>query len=107
VHARLRRGKAGPSTGIGTFVTEALRRVPDGVGVRVRFDSGIYSGQLFEQLEAAGVTYLRGVPLNPRVLKAVRTVPDFCFTACVDKEKARSPISATPSPMAAGSAVTS
>lgn len=85
VHARLRRGKAGPSSGIGTFVTEALRRVPPGVGVRARFDSGFYSGALFETLEAAGVTYLCGVPLNPRVLEAARSVPDFCFTTCVDK----------------------
>jgi hypothetical protein len=87
VHARLRRGKAGPSKGIGTFVTEALRRVPPGVGVRARFDSGFYSGALFEQLEATGVTYLCGVPHNPRVLEAASSVPDFCFTACVDKEE--------------------
>lgn len=40
VHARLRRGKAGASTGISTFVTETLRAVPDGVRVRARFDSG-------------------------------------------------------------------
>lgn len=46
VHSRLRRGKAGASTGISTFVSEALRAVPDGVGVRARFDSGFYSGPL-------------------------------------------------------------
>ena len=44
VHARLRRGKAGASTGISSFVAEALRAVPDGVAVRARFDSGFYSG---------------------------------------------------------------
>src|SRR5439155_13571865 len=36
VHARLRRGKAAPSTGMKTFLAETLRRVPDGVTVRAR-----------------------------------------------------------------------
>lgn len=87
VHARLRRGRSGPSTGIGTFVTEALRRVPSGVAVRTRFDSGFYSASLFDHLEAAGVSYLCGVPLTPRVLEAVRAIPDTCFEACVDKDE--------------------
>lgn len=64
VHARLRRGRAGASTGISTFVTEALRAVPAGVDVPTRFDSGFYSGPLFRQLETAGVTYLCGAPLS-------------------------------------------
>jgi hypothetical protein len=87
VHARLRRGRAGASTGIRTFVTEALRRVPEGVAVRTRFDSGFYSGALFEQLEKAGVTYLCGVPLAPRVLEAARSIPDECFAPCLDKDE--------------------
>lgn len=40
VHARLRRGRAGPNTGISTFLAETLRRVPAGVSVRARVDSG-------------------------------------------------------------------
>lgn len=40
VHARLRRGKAGASTGMRTFLAETLRRVPDAVRVRARLDSG-------------------------------------------------------------------
>lgn len=86
VHARLRRGRAGASTGIDTFVTETLRRVPAGMTVRARFDSGFYSGPLFEQLEAAGVTYLCGVPLNPKIVECCRTIPDECFEPCVDKD---------------------
>lgn len=87
VHARLRRGKAGPSTGIKTFVTEALRRVPAGISVRARFDSGFYSGALFELLERAEVTYLCGAPLLPRLLEAVRAIPDEGFSPCPDKEE--------------------
>jgi hypothetical protein len=87
VHARLRRGRAGPSTGIKTFVTETLRRVPTGVAVRARFDSGFYSGPLFEQLEGAGVTYLCGVPLIANITTAVRAIPDECWEPCLDKDE--------------------
>lgn len=76
VHARLRRGKAGASTGISTFVTEALRAVPGGVKVRARFDSGFYSGALFAQLEGAGVTYLCGVPLSAPIVEAASQIAD-------------------------------
>ncbi|MDQ4132471.1 MAG: IS1380 family transposase, partial [Actinomycetota bacterium] len=86
VHARLRRGKAGASTGISTFVTEALRAVPDDVGVRVRFDSGFYSGPLFAQLEKAGVTYLCGAPLSAPILEAVSQIADEYWVSCPDEK---------------------
>jgi hypothetical protein len=85
-HARLRRGKAGASTGISTFVSEALRAVPDGVGVRARFDSGFYSGALLTQLETAGVSYLCGVPLSAPILEAASQIADEYWTSCLDKE---------------------
>jgi hypothetical protein len=86
VYARLRRGKAGASTGISTFVTEALRAVPDGVDVRARFDSGFYSGALFSQLEAAGVRYLCGAPLSPAIVAAASQMADEYWASCLDKE---------------------
>ncbi len=86
VHARLRRGKAGASTGIQTFVTEALRAVPDGVEVRARFDSGFYSGPLFAQLEEAGVTYLCGAPLSAPIVEAASQIADEYWVSCLDKE---------------------
>lgn len=86
VHARLRRGKAGASTGMKSFLRETLRRVPDGVAVRARLDSGFYGGPLLAQMEAAEVTYLCGVPFNPRIIEAIRTIDDDFWTACVDKE---------------------
>jgi hypothetical protein len=67
-------------------VTETLRRVPAGMAVRARFDSGFYSGPLFDQLETAGVTYLCGAPLNPNVLECCRAIPDECFEPCLDKD---------------------
>ena len=84
VHARLRRGKAGASTGISTFVAEALRAVPDGVGVRARFDSGFYSGPLFAQLEAAGVTYLCGAPLSAPIVDAASQIAGEYWVSCGD-----------------------
>jgi hypothetical protein len=87
VHARLRRGRAGPSTGIATFLAEALRAVPGGVAVRARLDSGFYSGPLFDQMEAAGVSYLCGVPTTPRIGEAVSAIPDELWAPCTDKDE--------------------
>jgi hypothetical protein len=86
VHARLRRGKAGASTGISTFVTEALKAVPNGVGVRARFDSGFYSGALFDQLEEAGATYLCGVHLSAPIIEAASQIADEYWAPCLDKD---------------------
>ena len=87
VHARLRRGKAGPSTGMASFLVETLRRVPPGVAVRARLDSGYYGSALFAQMEKAGVTYLCGAPFNPRLLEAVRSVGEGCWAPCADKDE--------------------
>jgi hypothetical protein len=86
VHARLRRGKAGPSTGISSFVTETLRAVPPAVAVRARFDSGFYSEALFCQLEGAGVTYLCGAPLMAPLVEAAAQIADQYWTSCRDRE---------------------
>lgn len=84
VHARLRRGKAGASTGMRTFLTEALRRVPAGVTVRARMDSGFYGGPLLAQMEAAGITYLCGAPIIPNLLEAVATIADDRWVPAAD-----------------------
>jgi Transposase DDE domain group 1 len=86
VHARLRRGKAGASTGISTFVAEALRAVPESFGVRARFDSGFYSGALLSQLERAGVTYLCGAQLSPPLVAAASQIADEYWVSCTDRE---------------------
>jgi hypothetical protein len=86
VHARLRRGKAGASTGMRTFLIETLRRVPDGVAVRARLDSGFYGGALLAQMETAQVTYLCGAPFNPRLVAAIATIDDEFWGPCIDKE---------------------
>lgn len=87
VHARMRRGKANPSKGMKTFLAETLRRVPTGVAVRARFDSGFYGGPLFDQLERAGVTYLCSVPLIPRIVEVFRSIEDEFWSPCIDKDE--------------------
>jgi Transposase DDE domain group 1 len=86
VHARLRRGKAGPSTGMNTFLTETLRRVPAGVAVRARLDSGFYANALLTQMDQANVTYLCGVPLIPAIVGPCAHIPDECWEPCLDKD---------------------
>lgn len=87
VHARLRRGKAHSANGMKTFLAETLRRVPQGVAVRARFDSGFYSGALFEQMEQAGVTYLCSVPQVPRILDACTAIGEEFWQPCIDKDE--------------------
>lgn len=84
VHARLRRGRAGASTGMESFLRETLRRIPEGITIRARFDSGFYGERLFGQLDAADVTFLCGVPLNSAILTAIAGIPDECWGSCRD-----------------------
>lgn len=86
VHARLRRGRAGPSTGMKGFLGETLRRVPEDVAVRARLDSGFYGGELLGHLEGAEVTYLCGVPMTPPIAAACRNIPDQLWEPCLDKD---------------------
>jgi Transposase DDE domain group 1 len=87
LHAALRRGKANTSRGILRFVEECLRRVPEGAAVRARFDSGFYSKDLFAALEQRGVTYLVGVPHNPRLLQVIRQIPDADYAPSLDEKE--------------------
>jgi hypothetical protein len=87
VHARLRRGRVATNNGIVTFLAETLRRVPAGVAVRARVDSGFYSGALFEQMERAGVTYTCSVPFISQIAEAVRAISEPCWAPCVDKDE--------------------
>lgn len=87
LHAKLRRGRAHTANGLLPFVDECLRRIPAGVTVRARFDSGFHDGKLFEALERRGVTYLCGVALNARILGVIREIEDWAWVACLDKDE--------------------
>jgi hypothetical protein len=85
VHARLRRGRANALTGMSSFLTETLRRVPEGTTMRARLDSGFYSGRLLTQLERSRVTYLCGVPMIPAIAASCTSIPDDHWRSCPDK----------------------
>ncbi len=87
LYAKLRRDKAHTATGITGFVAECLKRVPTGVVIRARFDSGFYSKDLFAKLEGKGVTYLCGAMITPRLTSVITQIPDSCWVPCVDKDE--------------------
>jgi hypothetical protein len=87
LHAKLRRGRVHTAKGLLPFVDECLRRIPDGVAVRARFDSGFHDGKIFEALERRGVTYLCGVKLNPRILGVIREIDDWAWVPCIEKDE--------------------
>jgi hypothetical protein len=86
LHAALRRGKAHTARGVLQFLDECLRRLPAGARVRARFDSGFYASDLFTELEDRRITYLVGVPHNPRLLQVIREIPDRCYAPCLDEK---------------------
>ena len=87
LHAKLRRGKVHTSSGIASFVGECLKRVPQGMAIRARFDSGFYSKDLFALLEAKEVTYLCGAVVTPRLTSIFTRIPDDCWVPCIDKDE--------------------
>jgi len=87
LHAKLRRGKVHTANGLGGFVAECLRRIPEGVRVRARFDSGFYSKDLFAMLERRGITYLCGAKLTTRLTSIIGQIPDICWGPCIDKDE--------------------
>jgi hypothetical protein len=64
LHAKLRTGHAGASTGATRFLDECLRRLPDGVSVSLRADEGFYGKNFLAELERRGITYTVGAMLN-------------------------------------------
>ncbi len=64
LHAKLRNGHAGASTGARRFLAECLRRVPDGVRLFLRADEGFYGKDFLAECERRGITYTIGAQLN-------------------------------------------
>jgi hypothetical protein len=63
LHAKLRSGHAGASTGATRFLDECLRRLPDGVRLFLRADEGFWGQDFFAALERRQITYAVGAPL--------------------------------------------
>jgi Transposase DDE domain group 1 len=63
LHAKLRNGRAAPSTGVRRFLAECLRRLPEGAPVSLRADEGFWGKDFLAELERGGITYAVGAPL--------------------------------------------
>lgn len=63
LHAKLRNGHAGASTGATRFLAECLRRLPEGARLFLRADEGFWGQDFFAWLERRRITYAVGAPL--------------------------------------------
>ena len=63
LHAKLRNGHAGASTGAPRFLGECLRRLPDGARLFLRADEGFWGQDFFADCERKQITYAVGAPL--------------------------------------------
>jgi hypothetical protein len=75
LHARLRNGHAAPSTGAKRFLSECLRRLPEGVRLFLRADEGFYGQDFLAELEGERITYTVGVPLLASVRQRIAEIP--------------------------------
>lgn len=74
LHAKLRNGHAGASTGAKRFLSECLRRVPAGARVFLRADEGFWGQDFFAELERKRITYAVGAPLIASVRARIGAV---------------------------------
>ena len=63
LHAKLRNGHAGASTGASHFLEECLRRLPAQARLFLRADEGFWGQGFFAELERKQITYAIGAPL--------------------------------------------
>ncbi len=63
LHAKLRNGHAGASTGATRFLGECLRRLPVGARLFLRADEGFWGQDFFADCERRQITYAVGAPL--------------------------------------------
>jgi len=76
LHGKLRNGHAAASTGSKRFLSECLRRVPDGARVFLRADEGFWGQDFFAQLERHQVTYAVGAPQIASVKARISAIPN-------------------------------
>lgn len=87
LNAKLRKGSSHTARGIDQFINQSLKRVPVGVRIRARFDSGFFSERLLRHLQRQGITYLCGVPLNARIKDQITLIGEDCWQPCPDKDE--------------------
>jgi len=76
LHGKLRNGHAAPSTGARRFLSECLRRLPEGVRLFLRADEGFFGKDFLADLEGRAITYAVGAPLIPSVRARIAEIPE-------------------------------
>ena len=76
LHAKLRNGHAGASSGATRFLDECLRRLPTEARLFLRADEGFWGQGFFADLERRQVTYAVGAPLIASVRGRIREIAD-------------------------------
>lgn len=76
LHAKLRNGHAGASTGATRFLAECLRRLPDGARLFLRADEGFWGQTFFAWLERRRITYAVGAPLIASVRARISEIDE-------------------------------
>lgn len=87
LNAKLRKGSSHTARGIDQFIDQSLKRVPPGVKIRARFDSGFHSDRMLSHLQQRGVTYLCGVPLIARIKDQIALIGEDSWNPCLDKNE--------------------
>ena len=75
LHGRLRNGHAAASTGAKRFLSECLRRLPEGARVFLRADEGFYGQGLLGECERLRITYAVGAPLIASLRARIGEIP--------------------------------
>ena len=76
MHAKLRNGHAGASTGATRFLGECLRRLPAGARLFLRADEGFWGQDFFADCERRQITYAVGAPLIASVRTPISAIAE-------------------------------
>jgi len=82
LHMRLRRGSAYTTRGAESFLAECLRRLPAGLSVRLRGDSGFYKKAFVEECEKRGVQFTITADQTGPLLEKIAQIDEDGWTKC-------------------------
>ncbi|MCA1701501.1 MAG: IS1380 family transposase, partial [Actinobacteria bacterium] len=82
LHAKLRNGHAGASSGAKRFLRECLGRLPAGVRRYLRADEGFYGQDFLAELEQQQITYTVGAQLNAALRERISAVAAADWQEC-------------------------
>lgn len=82
LHMRLRRGSAYTTRGAESFLSECLRRLPVGLRVKLRGDSGFYKKGFVEECERRGIQFTITADQTAPLLETITQMGEDEWTKC-------------------------